>query len=38
MILSAAVLGGLGWLLGVMACVCVVVGVFLLVDKRLGGR
>lgn len=38
MILAAAALGGLGWLLGVMACVCVVVGVFLLVDKGLGGR
>lgn len=38
MILGAAALGGLGWLLGTAAMVCIVVGVFLLVDKGLGGR
>ena len=37
MILAAAALGGLGWLLGTAAMVCIVVGVFLLVDNLFGG-
>lgn len=38
MIAASAAIGALGWLAGVLACVCVVVGVFLLVDKNFGGK
>jgi hypothetical protein len=37
MILAAAAMGGMGWILGTAACICVVVGVFLLVDNLFGG-